>query len=452
MTRLVSRIEAGAVAHPSGVTRADAPAGASPHTSTQDEKTTLDGAGFATSGDIRRAWASLMERHAERHRRPPTGIDGIRSDIFEARLEENLAELGRMLNRRDEAGRLSYTFAPWLLRSLGSGSRSVHIPRMRDQVVLRLMAERIGRAMAARGLPQGPPSQEHCARFLRRHLREQGAWFLRADIRRFYESAPHAAALHDLAGLGCESGLTDLVARIFATPARPPFGRRGDERTVEGYPAGVSVSSLLAELVLARIDGALHALGVEHLRYVDDFLVVARDGDLLERAEKVLTESVEALGMQLSASKMRRGALADGVTFLGLQAGTGEVRLSPMRVERWLAIRQRELRDIVTGMATLGQPDARSSLAGLIARWNAELSGARGRFVAVAGAADDKETLSRIDRQLRMMLAGVMRRLAVAPEGAFRLTRAEVWGQRWRCAPSRTRIQACRRFGTVAPG
>lgn len=451
MTRVASDDEAGAVVRPHGVMRADVPDGTSSTTSTKDEKTVSDGAGFVSIDDLRAAWVALVERQTERHKQPPVGIDGVRGEAFATKLDWNLAELNRVLNRRDEAGHLTYRFAPWLVRQLTPGGRSVYVPRVRDQLVLRVMAQQISQKMAARGISRGPPSQEHCARVLRLQLKRHGAWFFRADIKRFYENAPRATVLTDLAAIGCTADLIGLVAGLFETPARPPFSRRGDEVEVNGYPAGLSVSSLLAELVLARVDTALRAIGVVHLRYVDDILVIAANEEHAAAAESALVSAVEELKLCLSTTKTTRGPLADGVAFLGLNAGRGGVRLSSVRVERWLAVRQRELREKVLLTAKAEPPDARRILADLIANWNAELTGARGRLVAVAAAADDRETLSQVDRILRMMLAGVMRRLDVQPTGPFRLVSAEVWGHRWRCSPRATRLLAVRRFAPAQP-
>ena len=93
------------------------------------------------------AFMDLWQRLRRYDRQPEpkvlaTGVDGVRCESFEANLEINLNEISRRIERQDDQGGPSYRFAPLLkieLPKSGGGSRSIHIPRIRDQLVLRAM-------------------------------------------------------------------------------------------------------------------------------------------------------------------------------------------------------------------------------------------------------------------------------------------------------------------------
>ena len=71
------------------------------------------------------------------------GVDGMKVASFERQLEANLAEISRMVARVADDGLPSYRFAP-LLRfdqpKTSGGFRHIHIPRIRDQIVMRVIA------------------------------------------------------------------------------------------------------------------------------------------------------------------------------------------------------------------------------------------------------------------------------------------------------------------------
>jgi len=86
------------------------------------------------------------------------------------------------------------------------------------------------------------------------------------------------------------------------------FAREG----IVGLPIGPEPSAVLANAVLSGADEALEASGSVHLRWVDDFVVIAHDaadaGEALER----LRTALEAMGLAVNERKTR---IHDGAEF-----------------------------------------------------------------------------------------------------------------------------------------
>jgi len=117
-----------------------------------------------------------------------------------------------------------------------------------------------------------------------------------ADVRDCYGSIAPGVVSTSLRGLGCEHGTARavgaLLERLAGTGAR-------------GLPVGPAASAVLANAVLARVDGALERAGVRHLRWVDDVVASARGQRDAERLLEVLRAVLAGLGLELNESKTR---------------------------------------------------------------------------------------------------------------------------------------------------
>jgi hypothetical protein len=74
-------------------------------------------------------------------------------------------------------------------------------------------------------------------------------------------------------------------------------------RRAKGLPVGPNASKILAEAVLCRVDRLLLAQGVEYVRYVDDFKLIAPDRGTAERDAQILAAVLEENGFTLNADK-----------------------------------------------------------------------------------------------------------------------------------------------------
>lgn len=166
-------------------------------------------------------------------------------------------------------------------------------------------------------------------RFTRRN-----EWFLKSDVRKYFESIPKAGLLSSLERVFAEDRLLNLFSTILE--AHHP----GEAR---GLPIGSLISQHGANLYLGAIDrlvtGELRC--GSYLRYMDDFVVWSNQKDVLKEMRTKLGGTLNELGLQFKAPPYLNWT-RHGMDFLGH-------RIFPHRI----TLKRSSRRRFVTKMAGL---------------------------------------------------------------------------------------------------
>ncbi len=162
----------------------------------------------------------------------------------------------------------------------------------------------------------------HAALRWARQLARRHSYFLKLDIRHYFETIPHATVKSILARLLSDERALLLCERILDAGA--PGSEPG-----RGLPIGNLTSQHFANLTLSAVDHAIvDDCGLPGVvRYMDDILVFADSPSLLSEAEGRAREVACALGLEIKESARRLGPVAAGVPFLGFRIFPGLVRL-----------------------------------------------------------------------------------------------------------------------------
>ena len=158
--------------------------------------------------------------------------------------------------------------------------------------------------------------------FIRRY-----GWYLKLDIRKYFDSIDHQQLMTLLARVFAEQKLLDLFSQLLATYHIAP-GR--------GMPIGNLISQHLANFYLGRMDHWLKDnLGLKgYLRYMDDFLIFGDDKATLRSLLACVSDFLaEELGLRLKENiQLNRSHF--GVPFLGYRIYPQAIRLTARSKKR----------------------------------------------------------------------------------------------------------------------
>jgi RNA-directed DNA polymerase len=192
--------------------------------------------------------------------------------------------------------------------------------------------------------------------FARRHR-----YFLKCDVRKYFQSVDHAPLRALLARLFKDPPLLALLDRIIAHA--PPDASPG-----KGLPIGNLTSQHFANLYLGELD---HHLKERHrikgyLRYMDDLLLFANDKPILHLWLADIRRFLQdSLGLMLKERATLVAPVTEGIPFLGLRVYPGVIRLNQRSLRRFR--RQVGSREGACRAGRLDAEDLASSAASLFA-------------------------------------------------------------------------------------
>lgn len=281
-------------------------------------------------------WFSLIDKvYAERTLRAAwqhvqanggaSGVDHVTVAMYERDLDRHLTTLATQL--RDGTYRPQPIRRTWIDKPGSREQRPLGIPTVRDRVVqtaVRLVLEPIfERTFAAQSYGFRP--QRGCKDALRRvdALLHAGAtWVVDADLRRYFDTIPHAALMARVRDQVADGRVLALLEAFLTQSVLEALSTWTPD---EGSPQGAVISPLLANIYLSPLDHALAAAGFEMVRYADDFVILCRTEADAERALTLIGEWTTAAGLTLHPDKTRivDATQRGGFDFLGFHFERG---------------------------------------------------------------------------------------------------------------------------------
>jgi group II intron reverse transcriptase/maturase len=272
-------------------------------------------------------WPLMIEAYdAVQRNRGAAGIDKVSILMFEENLADNLWALMGDLK--------SGAFEPYPLRrayieKMGGGSRPLGIPAVRDRVaqeVLRRLLNPIFEPMfhdASFGFIAGRSCHQAIEAVLEAH--EQGFLVVvDADIKGFFDNIPHEVIMDAVAEEVADGNILRLIRKFLSS------GVIEDgvfKPTTIGTPQGGVVSPLLANIVLNKMDWALHEMAYRFVRYADDFVLLCRTRRQGIEALAFVQQLLDGLGLQLSQEKTKVTTYGKGYEFLGFKLSSRSRRM-----------------------------------------------------------------------------------------------------------------------------
>ena len=170
----------------------------------------------------------------------------------------------------------------------------------------------------------------HAALKRAQHFSRRYPFFLKIDIRRYFDSIDHKVLKNLLRRIFKDQQLLALLERIIDNA--PPDAVPG-----KGLPIGNLTSQYFANIYLGELD---HFLKEQqkikgYIRYMDDMLVFASDKSKLHQILAVIRQFLdERLHLQLKESALLLMPVTEGIPFLGFRVWPRLVRLDHRSLRR----------------------------------------------------------------------------------------------------------------------
>lgn len=156
-------------------------------------------------------------------------------------------------------------------------------------------------------------------------------YFLKCDIRRYFDSIDHQVLKQLLQRMIKDARVLNLLDKIIDHPLLYTLSGKG-------LPIGNLTSQYFANLYLGELDHYLKdRLGVKaYLRYMDDMLIFAKDKQQLQFILKAIEDFIESvLLLNLKPSATQITPVTEGIPFLGFRIFPELIRLNGQGLRRF---------------------------------------------------------------------------------------------------------------------
>jgi RNA-directed DNA polymerase len=282
-------------------------------------------------------WFSLIDKvYAERTLRAAwqhvkanggaAGVDHVTVAMYERDVDRNLATLTTQW--RDGTYHPQPIRRTWIDKPGSREQRPLGIPTVRDRVVqtaLRLVLEPIfERTFAAQsyGFRPGRGGKDALRR-VDTLLTAGYTWVVDADLRRYFDTIPHAPLLQRIRDTVADGRVLALLEAFLTQHVMDGLSMWTPE---EGTPQGAVISPVLANLYLNPLDHDMAAAGFEMVRYADDLVLLCRTETEAQRALTHMAAWTQAAGLTLHPEKTRivDATQRGGFDFLGYHFEHGQ--------------------------------------------------------------------------------------------------------------------------------
>jgi retron-type reverse transcriptase len=163
------------------------------------------------------------------------------------------------------------------------------------------------------------------------------AYFIRSDIKSFFDKIPRDLALEKITSITKEPDFDKLLKKATDTELSnlKQLGRDGELFPLQkiGVAQGSCLSPLLCNLLLEDFDRLMNQRGIICVRYIDDFIIFAKNKEYAFKALSSGRAVLKAMDLDCydpvsETRKAEHGLCRDGFAFLGCDVHPGRIRPS----------------------------------------------------------------------------------------------------------------------------
>lgn len=261
--------------------------------------------------NLKEAWKSI------RSKRPAPGIDRIKVNDFQKKLDENLHNLSREIQAE------KYRPMPVMVykdRKNSDKYRLIGISTIRDRVVQQAILNVAAPYFESRFLPcsyayRPKRSAIKAVNQAGKCIKEGCLWFLKMDIKKFFDNIDHDLLIGFIRQVIDEDPAIRLISRFLKTKI---FKEMGLFDNTVGSQQGSGLSPLLSNIYLHPLDLKMWSeFKTRYIRYSDDIAVFAEIREGLEKAQSIIKNGLNDLKLSDSPEKTMISHVSSGIVYLG---------------------------------------------------------------------------------------------------------------------------------------
>ena len=246
---------------------------------------------------------------------PAAGVDGISTELFAGVAAEQISQMQRQLRRE------VYLASPakGFYVPKQDGQRLIGLSTVKDRILQRYLLQsiypRLEKAFSESSFAYRPGFSIYGAvEKVMAQYAQQPSWTIKADIKQFFDNLSWSVLLSQLERLKVSSPQRQLIEQQL----KAGMVLQGQfYRPNQGVLQGGILSGALANLYLSEFDRRCEAVGIELVRYGDDFVVVCSNSLQANRSLAMMHDWLEDIYLTLNPKKTRIVPPDEGFTFLG---------------------------------------------------------------------------------------------------------------------------------------
>jgi RNA-directed DNA polymerase len=290
---------------------------------------------LVTKEQLRKTWSDFWPNAKNQ---TSSGVDDITPRQFSKNLEVHLNRIYEEL--RSGKYKFSALYGHPVPKKDAKKKRIICIPTVSDRLVQRLIGAHLSKIAERKGLVNeasfgfiaSSKDQQRgvgAARDRAIKLRNKHPWAYKSDIEAFFDRIPRQEIINQTVSVLRAPSFRKLVEGVVSSEIDeidPAIARIAKENGIvrgEGLRQGMPISPLLSNILLRDFDRKMLAKGFNLVRYADDFIVLCRDREECEAADKYARKLLEPVylklpALDLSKSKTFIAAPDQAIDFLGL--------------------------------------------------------------------------------------------------------------------------------------
>ena len=261
------------------------------------------------------------------------GIDNISNDSFSKDLANNVGLILRKAKNR------TYHFSQYkeILLSKGKNRfpRVVSIPTLRDRLTLKALNDII------HPLFIGDYDSLHMiiASLVEEMMLTRYDSFIRMDVKNFYSSIIHDILLKSIRRKIRKREILHLISDAISQSTVEVPSKYYRDRSAVGIPQGLSISNVLANIYMLKIDNKYKNInGIKYYRFVDDILILCNTNEvnnlLYDLETKFNNLDLKIHTQNENKDKSSNGRVKDGFQYLGYSFSDRKVSVRQSSVQR----------------------------------------------------------------------------------------------------------------------